>query len=372
MTLLRVIRGENDLLVAADGRRVIDLISSTGAVFLGHANAAINDHVVAQLGRISCSWTSTTDVQDECREVVERHLGDGLRLHSLYSSGMEAVEVALRMACHETGRTGVVGFDGGHHGKSIATQAVTGDDKGLPEIPGFRPLPYLPDHDEDEVLQAVDAALGTGEVAAVVVEPVQGRGGGHAPTTAFLAEVQQRCRATGTFLVCDEVFCGFHRTGPGLRSTAKGLQPDLVVVGKAMANGFPAAGVLVDPRLRYHPKDFRFTSTFSDNPLACAAVVGTVTEMERIDVEAQVARIEEALRTLPVGASTELRLHGAACFVELSSEAAAAAVHRHLLDADVLALCRGRVLGLWPPATITDEHLHRVVEVTGEALTRWA
>jgi acetylornithine/N-succinyldiaminopimelate aminotransferase len=368
MLPLRVTSGRNDLLFTADGEVFIDLISSTGAVFLGHANEAINRGVVEQLDRISCSWTSVMDVQDRCKEAVARHIDEDLSLYSLYSSGMEAAEAAMRIACHETRRSGIIGFRNNHHGKSVATQNITGVDRDLPLIDSFRRLPFLPDHSEYEIVCGLEAALASGEAAAVFVEPMQGRGGGHAATVDFYRELQRLCRSSGTLVVCDEIFTGFHRTGPCFLHPALGIEPDIVLIGKAVGNGFPAAGVLLRPGLNYHPKDFRLSSTFSDNPLACAAVLGTLAEMERIGIDARVDHIERSLSTLAVGPSPQLRLRGAACFLELETESGAAFVHDYLFEHKVLVLQRGTTIGLWPPATITDEHLAQVVCLTGEAL----
>ncbi len=370
MSLLRVTHAKNDLVFADDGTAFIDLISSTGAVFLGHANDAINRHVVAQLDRISCSWTSAMDIQDQCKERVARHIDPGFSLHSLYSSGMEAAEVAMRIAFHETKRPGIIGFRNNNHGRSVATQNVTGPDADLPHFDSFRALPFLPDHTEADILGHLEQALASGDVAAVFVEPMQGKGGGYEASRDFYREVQRLSAAAGALIVCDEIFTGFYRTGPCFHHPTLGIEPDIVLIGKTIANGFPAAGVLLATHLDYHPRDFRFASTFADNPLACAAVVGTLAEMERIGIEARVGHIERAFRELDGGPTAQVRLHGAACFLELDSPDAAASVHDHLRRQKVLALRRGTVLGFWPPATIADEHLRFVIEVTNDALAR--
>jgi acetylornithine/succinyldiaminopimelate/putrescine aminotransferase len=368
MLPLRVASGRNDLLFTTDGEAFIDLISSTGAVFLGHANKQVNNHIVEQLQRISCSWTSIMDVQDSCKDAVGLHLSGNLSLYSLYSSGMEATEVAVRIAFHETRRSGIIGFRNNHHGKSVAVQNITGADRDVPGIDSFRRLPFVPAVSEDRILCELEAALEHGEIAAVFVEPMLGRGGGHAATADFYRELQQLCRGSGTLVVCDEIFTGFYRTGPCFLHPTLGIEPDIVLIGKAVSNGFPAAGVLLRSGLHYHPKDFRLSSTFSDNPLACAAVLGTLAEMKRIGVGARVGRIERSLSTHGVCPSTQLRLRGAACFIELETERAAASVHDYLFDHKVLALRRGATVGLWPPATITEEHLDRVVSLTSDAL----
>lgn len=365
--MLRVTHGTNDLLHAEDGTAFLDLVCSTGAVFLGHANARVNRHVTAQLDRVSASWTSAMEIQDTCKAVVDARAGGGLSLHSLYSSGTEAADVAVRMAIHRTKRTAVVGFRHNHHGKSLAVQNLTGIDADLPALDSFHPLPFLPDCTEAEALDRFEQVLTSVHPAAVFVEPMQGRGGGHEASPAFYGELQRRCAEREVLVICDEIFCGGHRTGPFLHHRRLGIEPDLVLVGKAIANGFPAAGVMLAGGWDLHPKDFRFSSTFSNNPLACAAVVGTLEEMERIDVEPAVAAIEATLGGIDVDPA-RLRLRGAACFVDLPTESAAAAVQDHLFRERVLVLRRGCTVGLWPPATIEPAHLDRVVQVVDDAL----
>lgn len=365
--MLRVTHGSNDLLHAEDGTAYIDLISSTGAVFLGHANRAINRRVADQLDRISCSWTSAIDVQDTCKAAVDRHIGGGLSLYSLYSSGTEAADVAMRMAFHRTNRTAIIGFRHNHHGKSLAVQNITGVDEGLPSFDSFHTVPFLPECSEDEILERFEHTIASVDAAAVYLEPMQGRGGGHAASRAFYGEVQRLCTEREVLVICDEIFCGGHRTGPFLLHPTLGIEADIVLVGKAIANGFPAAGILLPDPAPFHPKDFRFSSTFSDNPLACAAVEGTIAEMERIDVEAAVAGVERSLAGIEADPAS-MRLRGAACFVDLPTDEAAADVHDRLFRARVLALRRGATIGLWPPATIEPEHLGHVVQVLNESL----
>ncbi len=366
--MVRVTHGTNDVVHTSDGRCYVDLVSSTGAVFLGHANPAVTRAISDQLGRISCSWTTECDVTDRCKEVVGRHLPDGLHLYSLFNSGTEAADVALRIACAVTGRRGAIGFRNGHHGKAVAVQQLTGSAEIVPEVVGFEPIGFLPDLSEGEILDQLDGALAGRDVAAVFIEPMQGRGCGYAASPAFHRELSSRCRAAGALVVCDEIFTGMYRTGAAVRYPALGLQPDIVHLGKALGNGFPVSAVALGSDLRFHPKDFRFSSTYSDSPLACAAVIGVVEEMERIGVAARVARIAAALASIEAPPDAEVRHVGAAYFLDLGSTRTVAAVHEQLEAAGVLALRRETVLGLMPPATITDAHLDLVVDVMNEAL----
>ena len=221
-------------------------------------------------------------------------------------------------------------------------------------------MPFIPEHSEADVLQHFERALASVKAAAVYVEPMQGRGGGYSASKDFYRELQQLCSRHGVLIICDEIFSGFYRTGPCFCYPSLGIDPDIVLIGKAIANGFPAAGLLLDKRLKYHSKDFRLSSTFSD-------IAGvrrgrrTLSEMERIGIEDRVAQIERSLGKLDGGPTSQLRLRGAACFVELDSQRAVARAQDYLYRHNILALGRGAILGFWPPATISNEHLDRVV-----------
>jgi acetylornithine/succinyldiaminopimelate/putrescine aminotransferase len=141
----------------------------------------------------------------------------------------------------------------------------------------------------------------------------------------------------------------------------------MVLVGKAMGNGFPVAGIALDRRLQYHPMDFRLNSTFWNNPLSCAAVVGTLAGMERIDIEKRVAHIERTFAGIEPHPKAELRLHGAACFIELDSPWSAAGVENHLVANRITAPRNDATITYVPAATITDEHLEHVVKATNRA-----
>lgn len=353
-----VVHGANDLLFTEDGEQYIDLLSSSGTVFLGHANPAIVRALKEQMDALWGTGAVPTRVGGEARAAVEEFLPPSHGLAVFYSTGMEAVEFAIRVARQATGRKGVVGFHGCMHGKSMAA-ARLGWPNTLATLPDFHSLPYLPDRSEDAILQDVRSALATGSVAAVFLEPLLGSRGGHIPSRHFAEQLSSLCAEHGSLLVMDEIFTGFYRTGSLFLHQELGITPDIVLIGKAIGNGFPVSGVVVDRR---YPVTGGMLpgSTFAGNPLAASAVVATLREMRANAMPAKVRRIEQTilaslsdLKELGIA----LRGKGALWVLELPASMRAADVMAHILRSGVIVSPTANYIRLLPAATITVEHL---------------
>ncbi|MAF65521.1 MAG: hypothetical protein CMJ84_07670 [Planctomycetes bacterium] len=363
-----IARAADDLLFSADGEAYIDLLSGGGTVLLGHCRPAIVRALRGQLDQLWNTGAVPVALRAEAAAAAERVLPSRLRLTGLYSTGMEAAEFALRMARRLTGRRVAVGFDHSMHGKSQATAAL-GWPNDLATLTDFRRLPYLPEIGESEVLERVGATLEDRAVAAVFIEPLLGSFGAHAPSRAFGTTLGELCASHGTLLVVDEILTGFHRCGPAFLHTELGLAPDLLLVGKAMGNGFPVAGVAADRR-RSVPAGALAGSTFADNPLAAAVVVATLAEMEDCGLPALVAGVEATMRNELAGLAgcgAVLRGRGALWILEFPDAERVGRVMEHLLRARVIASPTARFLRLMPPATISDAHLRQACAAVCEA-----
>jgi acetylornithine/succinyldiaminopimelate/putrescine aminotransferase len=193
----------------------------------------------------------------------------------------------------------------------------------------------------------------------VLVEPFQASAGGRCASPAFYREVARACGEAGALLVFDELLTGWHRTGPPFVFADFGLTPDIVLVGKAMGNGFPVSGVVMDRR---HPVEAAMLpgSTFSDNPLAAAAVVGTLTAMRELRLPERVAAIEKIVREAVeplASAGITVRGRGALWVLELPDAVDAEATVRAVYAAGVAVGWTRQYLRLLPPATIRPERL---------------
>ncbi len=359
-----VSRAENDLLFTEDGRRFIDLLSGSGTVFLGHANPAIAARIREQLDAVWNTGAVPTRVRIEAESAMQGFLQPSQALASLYATGMEAAEFALRLTRHVTGRKAVVGFDGSMHGKSTGT-APLGWPNDLLSLPDWHRLPYLSTAGEDEILARVRRVLAEVPVSAVFLEPMLGSCGAHAPSPAFGAELSRLCASHGSLLVVDEVLTGFHRTGEAFLYPELGLRPDVVLIGKAMGNGFPVSGVVVE-RGRAIPPETLPGSTYADNPLAAAAVLGTLQEMREQDLPGRVAAVEQILRAGLDGLDrigVTLRGKGALWTLELPPSMDVAAVTARIASRGVITSPTARFIRLLPAATCTPDHLARACEV---------
>jgi acetylornithine/succinyldiaminopimelate/putrescine aminotransferase len=368
---LRIARAENATLVDEQGREYVDLYSGFGAAWLGHGNRAVRERVSEQLERVWVTGAHETSVAIQAKAAVDAWFPPTLRTVVLYSTGMEAAELAIRIARVATGRNGLVGFAGGMHGKSLATAHLGWDNRDGLYLPDIIRLPFVDAEEEPEILRRLDRLLAAGTIAAVFVEPIQASARGHQASPGFYRGLSERCRACRALLVFDEILTGFGRTGPRFFFSDLGFAPDIVLVGKAMGGGFPVSGVVVDRGIAISHRMLP-SSTFSNNPLAAAAVAATLEQMRTIDLPARVAEIESIVKREleSMAAGPRLRGRGALWIVELPSEVEAAAVARRLLDRGVAVSFTSRTVRVLPAVTIEPDRLAGACRAVAEELGR--
>jgi acetylornithine/succinyldiaminopimelate/putrescine aminotransferase len=375
MQRLCITRGENDHLFDQQGRSYIDLFTAHGTTWLGHGNREITAALVKQLGNVWISGSLETTVAAEAKGLVETFFPASHQLAGFYSTGMEAAEFAIRVARVVTGRTGVVGFEQSMHGKSLATAYLGWDNHDGVSLPHFHRLPFLHSCPEEEILRRLKDVLGGATVSAVFVEPLQGSGGGHAASKSFYQQVYRLCVEHKVLLVFDEILTGFYRTGQPFFFSDLEFVPDIILIGKAMGNGFPVSGVVVT---RQHPIESRMLphSTYSGNPLAAAAVLATLRQIQSLDLPKKVAGIEktfteglDGLQTLGIA----LRGKGALWIIELPPRLPAGAgdkIVENIYRRGVAVGHAGRggasLIRLLPAATIAPIHLAQACAVVKE------
>lgn len=357
-----IVHAEDDLLHTADGHVLVDLFTAHGTTWLGHGRREVRQALATQLERVWITGGYPTPAVQTMKDALDAFLPEGFVLACLASTGMEANEQALRIARCGTGRNRMVGFAGAMHGKSFATAALAWDnDDGL-VVPQIVRVASGPDEPEDRMLARVEAALATGQVAAVYVEPIHGTSLGWEASFAFHRALRALTHEHGTLLVYDEVLTGFHRTGTRFRCERHGVEPDLIVFGKACGNGFPVAGVAARADLPLQPR-MLLGSTFSNNALAAAAVTATLSCLSRLEPVALVRNIERVvLDHLGWAAHGDRpRLRGAGAlwvFVLDTAEQAGRCLHE-LHVARVCVGRHGRQLRLLPSLTISPANLER-------------
>jgi acetylornithine/succinyldiaminopimelate/putrescine aminotransferase len=367
---IRIARAENDLLFDEQNRKLIDLFSGNGTVWLGHANRRINARLARQLDQVWITGGLDTTVRGEAVAAIERFIPRSHTVAALYSTGMEASEFAIRMARVITGKPGVVGFEKSMHGKSLATAFLGWDNRDGIMLPQFHMLPYLSTLAEPDILERLETTLRLHPISLVFVEPLQGTGGGHYASDGFYREVFRLCEQYGSLLVFDEILTGFYRTGTAFYFSRLGFCPHLLLLGKALGNGFPVSAVAVDRNYPVSPKMLP-GSTYAGNPLAAAAVVATLEELDRAGPRERVQAIESTIADviLPLTRlGVAVRGRGAMWIIELPPGYDAQRIALKLYARGIFAPYAGQILRLLPPLTILPEHLSAACQIVQQVL----
>jgi 4-aminobutyrate aminotransferase / (S)-3-amino-2-methylpropionate transaminase / 5-aminovalerate transaminase len=394
-------RAGGGVLVDVDGNSLIDLGAGIAVVGVGNAAPRVVEAVQEQVAAFTHTCFMVTPYEGYvavCEELARLTPGEHPKKSALFNSGAEAVENAVKVARVATGRSAVVVFDHAYHGRTNLTMALTA--KAMPYKWGFGPFApevyrvpmSYPFRDEPggsgadaarRALALVESQIGPSNVAAVVVEPIQGEGGFVVPAPGFLPALAAWCRETGAVFVADEVQTGFCRTGDWFACDAEGVVPDLVTTAKGIAGGLPLAGLTGRAELMDAVHSGGLGGTFGGNPVACAAALGAFATMRELDLCAAARDIEAAmlprLRALAERhpAIGDVRGRGAMLAVELvrpgTLEPDAALTGRiaracHARGVVVLtAGTWGNVLRFLPPLVIGRDLLAEALDVLDEA-----
>ena len=383
----------------ADGNVYVDLTAGFAVAAAGHARPEVAAAVGRQAARLPHGLGDVHPSEAKIRlleRLAELAPGD-LSVSVLASAGAEAVEAALKTALVATGRPGVLAFDGAYHGLTYGALAVTSRDLFRAPFraqlyPGVRFAPYPRAPGDlagalDAAGRAMDEAAPTGApIGAVLVEPVQGRGGLIRPPPGFLAGLRELCDARAAVLIFDEIYTGFGRTGRWFACQYEGVVPDIMTVGKALTGMLPLSAAIGTPAVMgtwpTSGGEAIHTSTFLGNPLACAAALAQLDVIEAEGLVGRAADLGATLeRRLRDWASrepriAELRGLGLMQGVRLGGTTpdAAGAASRTVAGAlreGVLLLPEGPagdVLALTPPLVVTEAQLLEAVTVVERAL----
>ncbi len=253
------------------GNKYLDLYGGHAVISVGHSHPHYIDRVTSQIKKIGFYSNS---VQNPLQKELANKLGNLSNMpdYSLFlcNSGAEANENALKLASFHTGRKKVVAFENGFHGRTSGTVAITDNSKII--------APFNANHEVDilpwENIEAVEKCLSQRNVAAVIIEGIQGIGGIHIPSKSFLEQLQHICNTYGTLLILDEIQSGYGRSGKFFAFQHANIEPDLVTIAKGMGNGFPIGGVLISPRIKADKG--KLGTTFGGNYLACAAGLAVI------------------------------------------------------------------------------------------------
>lgn len=381
-----------------DGNVFIDLTAGFGVAAAGHSNTAVSEAVAGQFSRLAHALgdvhpaRTKVELLEQLARLAPGHLGVSI----LSANGSDAVESALKTAVLATGRRGIIAFEGSYHGLGYGALAVTAAARFRQPFEGqlfggvrFVPYPTAPGGGRDgpttsEVIAAIHrevaAAASEEAVGALIVEPVQGRGGVVVPPPDFLPALRDLCDELDILLILDEVYTGFGRTGRWFACEHTGVIPDLMVVGKALAGGLPLSAVIGTPAIMQawpvSQGEALHTSTFLGNPVSCAAALAHLREIDRLGLVRRADQLGDhvarrAERWITEGlasASRGLGLMRAVVPAGTSPERAAATAADAALNAGVLLLPEGEALAITPPLVITEAQLDQALDVVEATL----
>ena len=272
---VNIVRGKGCKVWDDKGQEYLDLYGGHAVISIGHAHPHYIEKVTGQLQKLGFYSNSVINkLQVELAERLGKICGyDDYQLF-LINSGAEANENALKLASFTNGRTRVLSCEKAFHGRTSLAVEVTNNPKIIAPINDNSHVTYLPLND----LPAWEAELAKGDVCAVILECIQGVGGIKLATKEFAQGLATACKKYGTILICDEIQCGYGRSGKFFAHQWLDIRPDIITVAKGIANGFPMGGVLISPEFK--PVYGQLGTTFGGNHLACAAALAVLDVFE--------------------------------------------------------------------------------------------
>jgi 4-aminobutyrate aminotransferase/(S)-3-amino-2-methylpropionate transaminase len=391
------------IVVDVDGNSLIDFGSGIAVTSVGNSADLVVNRVVEQMAQFTHTCFMVAPYQgyvEVCEQLNRLTPGDHDKRSALFNSGAEAVENAVKIARHATGRNAVVVFDHAYHGRTNLTMAMTA--KNMPYKHRFGPFasdvyrvpmaypfrwpggPAACAADALDVITGlIHTQVGEENVAAVVIEPIQGEGGFVVPPDGFLPGLARFCREHGIVFVADEIQSGFCRAGDWFACDYEGVVPDMITTAKGIAGGLPLAGVTGRAELMDAVHPGGLGGTFGGNPVACAAALGAIETMAKEDLPAAARRIADImlprLRQLASAHPVigDVRGRGGMIAIELvqpgtliPDPAATAAVARACHAAGLIVLTCGtfgNVLRFLPPLVISEALLTEGLDILDAA-----
>ena len=400
MVPVYVERALNAELWDADGRRYVDFASGISVVNTGHLHPHVKAAVLAQLDAFThtCMMVTPYRVAVELAEKLNALLpGTTPKKTVFVTTGAEAIENAVKIACAYTRRPAVIAFGGGFHGRTYMAMALTG--KVAPYKVGFGPFPGDVYHapfpvtyhgvTSDDSLAALEQIfkcdVEPARVAAILIEPVLGEGGFYAAPPEFITALRALCDKHGIVLIADEIQSGFARTGRMFAMEHYGVEADLVAVAKSLSGGFPLAAVVGKAHIVDAPPVGGLGGTYAASPIGCAAALAVLEVMEKENLPARAIRVGELLMQRLRALQTQLncigdvRGLGAMVAFELvknrdprspDPELAKALVQRAAANGLILLSCglHGNVIRLLVPLTAADTLIAEGLDIIERSL----
>ncbi|MGP9518456.1 MULTISPECIES: 4-aminobutyrate--2-oxoglutarate transaminase [unclassified Psychrobacter] len=390
-------KAKNSEIWDVEGKRYIDFIGGISVLNTGHSHPKITQRVHEQVDKFTHTAAQIVSYEsyvDLAEKLCEKAPISGPTKALFLTTGAEAVENTIKIARAKTGRPGVISFVGGWHGRTLMCMSLTG--KVLPYKKNFGPMPGPVFHalfpaeelniTEAQALHSLDmifqADIDPSEVAAIIIEPIQGEGGFHQVTPSFAKALREICDEHGIVLIFDEVQCGFARTGTLFAGEQLGVEPDLMTTAKSLAGGYPVSAVVGRADIMDAPQMGGLGGTYSGSPIALAAALAVIEVIEEENLlERSVVigdTIAEFLKGLNLSSIGNVRYKGAMLAFDLvdsegKPDAAATAnlKQKSFEQGLLLASCGmyGNAIRVMVPLTVEDEVLQEGLDIIKGILT---
>ncbi|MGW9064183.1 4-aminobutyrate--2-oxoglutarate transaminase [Achromobacter animicus] len=392
------VRAENATLWDAEGKEYIDFAGGIAVLNTGHLHPKVKAAVAAQLDNFTHTAYQIVPYEGyiSLAERINRLAPiDGLKKTAFFTTGVEAVENAVKIARSSTGRSGVIAFSGSFHGRTMLGMALTG--KVAPYKLSFGPMPgdiyHVPFPNATQSISVADSLkaldllfkvdIDPKRVAAIIIEPVQGEGGFNITPPELMTALRKVCDEHGILLIADEVQTGFGRTGKLFAMEHHSVQADIITMAKSLGGGFPISGIVGRADVMDGPAAGGLGGTYAGNPLAVAAAHAVLDVIAEEKLCERAAQLGEKLRAhleglrAKVPGIADVRGLGSMVALELNDAAgkpdaeAVKRVQQRALDAGLILLScgvYGNVLRFLYPLTIPDAQFARALDILSEAL----
>ncbi|MFH6982144.1 aspartate aminotransferase family protein [Marinoscillum luteum] len=358
---IEITRGEGSYVYDTAGTRYLDLYGGHAVISIGHSHPRYVQRITEQVQRLGFYSNS---IQNPLQEELAVKVGElsGRPEWDLFlcNSGAEANENALKLASFHTGRKKVISFTNGFHGRTSLAVAVTDNPGIVAPVNATDNALILPFNDEE----ALEMAFANDEIAAVIIEGIQGVGGIFLPDESFMKKIRSLCDIYGTVFIADSVQCGYGRSGRFFSQDYYGVEADLYTMAKGMGNGFPIGGVLISPK--FEAKFGMLGTTFGGNHLACAAALAVAEVIQEEHLIENAGAIGDYLMGELAGISAVQEVRGKGLMIGIDLEYPAADLRKKLLfDHHIFtgSASRKNTIRLLPALNLSKEDADHFLEV---------
>lgn len=349
------------------GQEYLDLYGGHAVISVGHSHPHYVEALKAQLDKIGFYSNS---VRNPLQEELARRIGEaaGYEDYALFldNSGAESNENAAKLASFHTGKDRIIAFRRSFHGRTSGAVALTDNPAIVSPFNAHHRVTFLDLNDGD----AVAEELMKRDVAAVIVEGIQGCGGIHVPTQGFLQTLSRLCRQYGAALILDEVQSGYGRTGKFFAHQWAGIRPDIITLGKGIANGFPCGGILIAPQ--FQARKGMLGTTFGGNYLACAAALAVLDIIEEEHLVDNAREVGEYLKSQLPESPRIKEVRGKGLMLGIEFDASVAPLRKALLyDKHIFTGVAGNdMIRLLAPLCLTRDEADRFLTAFSEVLAQ--